>query len=320
MKRIYYVSIASMVVFVGAQSNISHAGLYGTDVNLSLHGAAGGMGGAGYTFSLEPSTAVFGNPASLTQLSGINFNFGASYFSPDLEHTQSFGPVSNTSASDAKDFLIPLTALSIQLGEKLFFGTGLEVSSGAATNYRNDPLTILGTTETLDTILGTSVPAVSLVQTFNANSAFAYQVAPWLSVGVAGTLGLGLLQFGTVGNTVGLTEVGTAFGAPSITDFGGTTALNQSYGVGGSVGINLQPLPNLRVSAAYKSPVSYTFAGVVSTVVGSESGSVFQDVNVQEPQEIIVGIGYATEGVMLTADLAWKNYADADTYNTAIVS
>src|SRR5690606_19896595 len=49
----------------------------GTDLNLSLKPIAGGMAGAAYTRPQEVSSALFGNPATLTQFKGFNFGLGA---------------------------------------------------------------------------------------------------------------------------------------------------------------------------------------------------------------------------------------------------
>ncbi|PCH85509.1 MAG: hypothetical protein COB89_01975 [Piscirickettsiaceae bacterium] len=64
--------MAMLVASTGAQ-----AASAGTDFGLTAHTIAGGMAGAAYTRPQEASAAVFGNPATLTQFPGVNFNFGA---------------------------------------------------------------------------------------------------------------------------------------------------------------------------------------------------------------------------------------------------
>ena len=61
----------------------------GTDTDLSLAPAAGGMGGAAFTKPIEPAGAVFGNPATLTQFQGTQFQIAASFLVPKVDVTQS---------------------------------------------------------------------------------------------------------------------------------------------------------------------------------------------------------------------------------------
>ncbi len=46
---------------------------YGTDLNLTMMPAAGGMGGVGIARPQDVGSAVFGNPATLTQYKGAHF-------------------------------------------------------------------------------------------------------------------------------------------------------------------------------------------------------------------------------------------------------
>lgn len=76
-------SIASGMLMAGAVFP-AFALNTGTDLNLSAKPASGGMAGASYSRPQEPSAAVFGNRATLTQLRGTQFGLGATFLKPEL--------------------------------------------------------------------------------------------------------------------------------------------------------------------------------------------------------------------------------------------
>ncbi|HIF17567.1 MAG TPA: long-chain fatty acid transport protein [Cycloclasticus sp.] len=136
--------MAMLVASTGAQAISS-----GTDLNLSAHSRAGGMAGAAYTRPQEVSAAVAGNPATLTQFSGVNFNFGAALISiTDLQvDTDTTLPAALSSLafhaeheSDADNYIVPTLGLSLQVSPNLFIGLGLEADAGLGADYRDSPL------------------------------------------------------------------------------------------------------------------------------------------------------------------------------------
>ncbi|PCI22409.1 MAG: hypothetical protein COB62_01385, partial [Piscirickettsiaceae bacterium] len=141
--------MAMLVASTGAQAIST-----GTDFNLSAHSAAGGMAGAAYTRPQEVSAAVAGNPATLTQFPGVNFNFGAAIVSitdinVQTDTTLSTVPLGSFSAhgdhhSDADNYIVPTLGISLQLSPKLFVGFGLEADAGLGADYRDDPLELFG--------------------------------------------------------------------------------------------------------------------------------------------------------------------------------
>lgn len=289
----------------------------GTDLNLTAHPIAGAMGGAGYTISLEPSTAVFGNPASLSQLPGIQFNLGATWIHFfGNNNRQSFAGLENESTSAATDYLVPVTAATFAITEDLFLGVGIEADAGIGSDLRTDSLTLLGTsTDTMvdgTPVPGTAIPALSQIISLNGNVALAYELFDQLTIGAAFTLGYGIFQVGTAGNTAGLATATLGM----IEDFGGTTSSVNDIGVGGSVGLSWNAFDGFYISAAYKSAVKYRFEGVVSTTVTADGSQAFQSLAVQQPQEVVFGVGLHDPDRDFVAgiDVAWKNWENADTY------
>lgn len=64
----------------------AQAGPHGSEFDLTLTPAAGGMEGVGIARPQDPVAMLFANPATLTQLEGKTaFTIGATYASPDLD-------------------------------------------------------------------------------------------------------------------------------------------------------------------------------------------------------------------------------------------
>ncbi|PHS72572.1 MAG: long-chain fatty acid transport protein [Cycloclasticus sp.] len=221
--------MAMLVASTGAQ-----AASAGTDLNLSAHTIAGGMAGAAYTRPQEASAAVFGNPATLTQFPGVNFNFGATLISlTDVqvetdtlldvggggESSQTVVPFHVDHDSGADNYIVPTLGITLQVSPNLTLGLGLEADAGLGADYRDDPLqlyagAVQGAEDAFGPLVGlelldgpVAAPLLVEVISFNANIAAGYKVNDALSVGGALTIGFGLAQLGTAGPTTGFDAV-----------------------------------------------------------------------------------------------------------------
>ena len=338
--------IAMLAVSTGAL-----AASAGTDLNLSAHTIAGGMAGAAYTKPQEASAAVFGNPATLTQFPGVNFNFGATHiFLTDVEVEietttgESAGGgragqlydqgaitdrTSSKHSSDADNYIVPTLGISLQVSPKLFLGLGLEADAGLGADYRDDPIDVLGNTNLLDDTgtfaLNASIPLLVEVISFNANIAAAYQATENLSLGAAVTIGFGLAQLGTAGDTTGLsTAFPDAAAANIFSDFGGTTGSVHDLALGWSLGATYEVNKNIMTSLAVKGPVNYQFDNIIfmqpqygDPVVSGGAGAGWQKLEVEQPLEVIAGVAYEEGNLLVEADVIWKNWSDANAYENA---
>jgi long-chain fatty acid transport protein len=285
----------------------------GTDANLSLKPASGGMAGAAYTKPQEGSAAVFGNPATLTQFSGTQFGFGAAYLAPKLKVTQTGAAGTRASQSEANDYVGPDVAVTHELGNGWHLGTGIEVDAGLGADFRNQPITI-PSVSTDPAVTG--LPLLVELLSFNVNLVAAKKLSPQTSVGAALTVGFGLAQLGTSGpsGSLGglLGPAGCNPGVAGSCGFGGTTSSVHDFGFGGSLGITHQLTPAVMLSAAIKSPVKYNFKNILYTSVGTAG---FQSLNVEQPLELVLGSAFdVAPGWMLETDLVWKNWSKASTY------
>ena len=284
-------------------SNSAFAIATGTDLNLSMKAASGGMAGAAYTKPQEASAAVFGNPATMTQFGGTNFNFGAGYLAPELESTQTGAAGTNVSKSGAEDYVAPDLAVTHELGNGWYLGAGIEADAGLGADYRTSPITVPSLSANPAV---TGIPLVVELVSFNVNLAAAKKVTPQTSVGAALTIGFGMAQLGTVG------PAGAALAG---TEAGGTSGSVHAFSVGGSLGVTHQLNPDLLLSAAVKSSVKYDFKNIVWGGSPALGGVGFQNLGVEQPLEVVLGAAYdIAPNWMVEADLVWKNWSRAATY------
>jgi long-chain fatty acid transport protein len=315
------VKLVSATVLMMASTG-AFAILTGTDTNLSLKPASGGMAGASYTKPQEPSAAVFGNPATLTQFSGTRFGIGAVYLAPKVEITQSGasaldgGPTTHSSSSHAVDYVAPDVAVTNELGDGWYVGTGIGVNAGAGVDYRTDPITV-PSASTNPAITG--LPLAVEFLSFNVNFAGAKQLTPQTSVGAALTIGFGLAQLGTVGPSGSfgglLGPAGCDPATPGSCGFGGTTGSVHDFSAGASLGVTHQLTPTLMLSAAIKSPLLYGFQNAVYTNAATAPQPGFQKLELEQPLELVAGAAFdIAPNWLVEADVAWKNWAQAKAY------
>ncbi len=254
-----------------------HAANYGTDLNLTMMPAAGGMGGVGIARPQDTSAAVFGNPATLGQYDdGTHFLFGATFYHPDVTDTHD-GSATGTAwsgDSDASDYLLPNVSIVQPLGNGMTLGVGLTPVSGIGSDFRTAP--------------GSLSPTAELIL-FGANAGLAYKLNDHWNVGGMLTLGSGYLQ-------VGLLENGS-----SVHGYGIRATLGTTYEVGPTT-----------LGAYYRSPLSIKYENATKY-----SATGFYDLTVEQPQEVALGIANSSlmnGNLLIEADVTWKNWEQADFY------
>lgn len=131
-------------------------------------------------------------------------------------------------------------------------------------------------------------PTVTFI-TFGANMAAAYDISPSTTIGASMTLAYGLLEMGLVSNT----------------------GIQEAFGVRGGLGVT-HDLGGIKVGLNYNSELTLDFDDVVQT-----SPNVYSDLQVQQPQEVILGIASTPDlwtDLLLEANVIYKNWENADTY------
>ncbi len=101
------------------------------------------MGGTGIATPQDAISAIFSNPAALSQLQGSQFNFAGTYFAPtvkaDVTMPGPFGGPWKATSQDAA-YAVPAIGLSTPMNDKMNFGIAAYGVSGMGVDYRNkDP-------------------------------------------------------------------------------------------------------------------------------------------------------------------------------------
>ena len=249
---------------------------FGTDLNLSMMPAAGGMGGVGIARPQDLGASVFGNPATLTQFKGTQFMFGATFYNVDVEATHD-GSTTGTAwsgDSNAGPYLVPNVAVSQQITDDMVAAGGLTVVSGVGSDFRGVP----GSLDPLAEIL-----------VYGANAGVGYEIAPNLSLGAMATIALGFGQAGLNGNTASTSNFG----------FRGTVGLTYAAG-------------DTTVGGYYRSPLSIKYDNMVQYAASAFHSPRFEQP--QELGIGVANRSLMDGKLLLAADLVWKDWSSAEAY------
>ena len=256
-----------------------------------------GLASAGYAARAQDASTVFTNPAGMTMLDhsqllgGIQPIYTHMVFSPDAANT--------TRGTDGGNALLPVPSGSffyvysvnsrLKFGFAMcgYFGGGLEYNLNWVGRYFLQGATILSVS---------FIPAV------------AYRVNDWLSVGGGINVMLGFLrEKAAVRNLMPEND-----GQVKYQDY--------TAGVGGDIGIMLQPDEQTRIGITYLTPVDLNFSAVphfrgvgpaVMTLLGRRGflGSSV-DLGLTVPQEVMVGVyRKVTDRLALLGSTNWQNWS-----------
>lgn len=295
MKKIQLVSgIAHVIAFLllSLTWGVAQAGPHGSEFDLTLAPAAGGMEGVGIARPQGPVAMLFANPATLTQLKGSSaFTLGATFADPKLKASADspvglFGgapgpmnpPLTGAFSGESRiTELVAPHAVAIQrLSPKLVAGFGFTGISGLGSDFRD--------------VAG--VPnIIADLQLFGGNMTVAYQVTDSLSLGATFTVGIASLQAGLTDNTSTVHELGLS----------------------GSVGATYDAGPVV-IGLAYKEELSINYENISEI-----APDVFGDLELEQPREIQFGIATSEallKDTVLEMDFRYKNWDNANGYKS----
>lgn len=287
IKLVGYVSSLLMLSVLGWGT--AHAGPRGSEFDLTLSPAGGGMEGVGTARPQDAIGMLFANPATLTQLQGSNeFLVGATFAAPDLvasgTPTDLFGgpaagaPLTGSfkGASRIDQLVAPHAAAIHRFSPRLVGGIGFTGISGLGSDFRD--------------VAG--IPnIIADLKLFGGNMSAAYQLTDQLSLGATFTVAIGNLQ-------AGLTESGGAV---------------NNLGVGGSAGLTYDAGVAV-LGIAYKSEVEVVYDNAIEIAPDN-----FQDITLEQPQEIQVGIATGPSlmrNTVVEFDFRYKNWDNAEGYSS----
>ena len=308
------------------------AGPHGFDLHNVLHGASAAMAGTSIAHTEDPVSAVFGNPATLTQYyGGTNFMFGATFYMPratmvhDGSAPYAVGQVTSlvnmdntdgraaTSAaymfnatSKADVYAVPTVAVTQDLsglGIPVVLGVGVSATSGIGVDYRHHSNT-----------LGAGAELINL----GVNAGVGMKMSDTMDVGVSMTITYAMLEAGLTGSGNQVHDIG--FRA----SLGARKHLSDDLTVAAYVMTEQEhEYDNLHVSSYDGDNPFGGMAGITnppSIKCNRTGGNVCrQDVSVEQPMNIGLGIAHdnfmGNPNMMVMADFTHKMWSDAKFFN-----
>lgn len=233
-------------------------------------------------------SAVWYNPAGMSLLSGTAVQMGAVVADLDLPVTTESGEKENGRKHGVP---VPNMYLVHQIKDDMWFGFGITVPYGMATEYNPDwELSDKGQN--------------AEVKTFDFNPNIAVKLTDTLSFGAG----------------VSLQYVTAQFESTKTTDAGQMRVrLNaDGWAWGGNLGFMWQPTETVRVGLAYRSQVNHKADGYLKTSLKSDQGSAYYMSNdghaeMSGPHTItLTGTWKATDALRLSGLVRWANWSSFD--------
>ncbi len=275
--------VAGLCACFALQTERMHAQSFGVETHNTLMPASGGLGGASLARPQDLTSAINGNPATVSQYQGTQFLFGGAWGEPTFNIEQSaplpllgvdpYGAKSNAQGIGAAN--IGVTQDLRALGLPATFGIGFFASAAGGADYRHNPASN-GTNSAL-TVLE-----------------------------ITQSLGIDLTDRLSVGAGVSL---GTAFFDAPFVEIGGMT---YDYALRGVVGADYDLSRSTTVGVYYQTKQAFQFENAVQ--FDRLPGSPSFDINVDLPENFGLGVANSSllQGRLLVmADVLYKLYDEA---------
>ncbi|NTV45007.1 MAG: transporter [Chlorobiales bacterium] len=255
-----------------------------------------------FTAQANSPSAIYYNPAGMTQLEGTQLLTGANFYIPSATFVSDGNIALGTTAGqktdlDAQNFLVPYLFLTHKLSEDLSVGLGGFANFGLGTQWADDweGRYITGGTK-------------AEVKTFTIEPALSYRLTKKISVG----LGLTAQYFDvTLEN-----KFPQDFTPPHDLSF----KLNgDSWAVGMNAGLLVQVTDELRFGMNYRSAIKQNISGtsefkgtalipLATFLIGKRDA----EADITLPANGSVGIAYEKPDWTVEADLAWTAWSSYD--------
>lgn len=278
MKRRVTLLLLTIVLFSARDGRTQS---FGVELFNNLMPASGGMAGTSIASPQDVQSAVYGNPATMTQYRGTQFSFGSAWVEPtyNLSVAEPGLPLLGISSfTDAKSDAQGLAPVNIGITQDLnasglpvTFGLGFMAGSGAGVDFRN------------------------VAQLNGTNAVF-------IALDVVGGVGINLTDRLSVGASALLSNA--TLDGPFV-GFSGSTA---DYALGGTVGLDYALRPDTTVGLYWRTKAAYNFQNAFRLLPG-----VYQDVAVDRPECVGVGVSNSTllDGRLLLAmDAIYQQYTE----------
>jgi long-chain fatty acid transport protein len=260
------------------------AAVFGGAIDVPQMGTRGAAQADAFSAQADDATAIFYNPAGLTQLHGANFSIGLTMFFPDWH----FDGTSGAQQSNHLPSYIPNLYAESDFGlERWRFGIGLNNPFGLNESWGNTgQLSFLVTKAHLFT--------------FNLAPSVAYKINDQLSVGVDLNIYWADLETNR-----------QVMVAPAPTPLGQFHYHGQDVAFGATPGLLWKIDPRNTIGLVYRSPFEMNFSGNASVKTPGlpEVGPSQTNVNLKYPQQVT--LAYAMRPVQplkIEADVEWTDW------------
>jgi len=294
--------LALSTALLAATSTSVMAGPYGYDLHNVLAPVSGSMAGTSIAKPLDNVSAVFGNPAGLSEFRGTEFTFGATWYKPSavLEHngsvTGAVGGGAFKQSNRNEGYLVPQIAVTQDLrglGIPGTLGAGVTATNGIGVEYRKNTNAI-----------GTGAELIVL----GANFGLSWDLTENFTVGAAATTTYSMLDLGLAS----------------------TSQQTHDIAFKGSLGMTYKLPHATQIGMFYHSELRQDFDDIIHTSVGSGSPNAvpmatdgaFTNLIIEQPRTLGIGISnemYMDGNLYLAADVMYKNYANAEFWKDVYV-
>ncbi|MEI8170890.1 MAG: outer membrane protein transport protein [Rhodoferax sp.] len=241
--------------------------------------SASGMGNAfaGGAAIADDASTVFFNPAGMSRMSGKQIVIAAHAITPSAKYTSAIGVPSGGDAGSTS--IVPNAYFVMEVNPALKFGLGVNAPFGLQTEYDSN-------------WVGKQQAIKSKIETVNVNPSLSYQVNDRLSLG-------GGLDYQHITGELSQDQ-GGAIGIAVINGSDNTWGYN--------LGVLYRVDANTRLGVAYRSTMSYTLNGTVTTSLPFANGPV--SLNIKLPDTLsISGVHQYSDKWDVMADVTFTGWS-----------
>lgn len=256
-----------------------------------------GTASAGRAALAEDASTAFGNPAGMTRLDRTQAMVAVEVVAPSIHFDVDKGTTLHGGGGGNSGVTMPGGGVFFvyKYSPQWSFGVAANSYAGGVLDYGNS-------------WAGRFYAENSDIITFNVNPSAAYRVNDWLSIGAGLDVMYGYFKSRT--------------GIPNIEKFspdGSVSLKADAAGVGGNVGILVEPCKGTRIGLTYRSPIDLNFSDVPQIAAGpfltallNQSGLANKEVDlgVTIPQEVALSLYQdITDRFALVASFGWQNWS-----------
>jgi long-chain fatty acid transport protein len=235
---------------------------------------------------------MFWNPATMTQVAGIQSESDLSGILPYSAHSvtsgtyAALGGTSNTGLAA----LVPTGYFSWQFNPNMWLGLSVNAPFGLATSF---PSAWAG---------GGYAARDNHLKTYNATPSFAYRINDWISIGAGVQIQRAEANFEFAFNALGA-------GTPA-------SVTGRGWGYGFTGGVTLTPTKNLSVGLGYRSGINQKLNGAMMLPAGAGGtpGSINTTINLPDVASLGIRYRFAPQWTAL-GTVEWSNWSRIGTVN-----